>query len=50
MAASLCELNIPNENAVMVSGIGCSSRFPFFVNSYGMHTLHGRARCRWPPG
>jgi 2-oxoglutarate ferredoxin oxidoreductase subunit beta len=27
----------------MVSGIGCSSRFPFFVNTYGMHTLHGRA-------
>mgnify|MGYP001095694996 CR=1 FL=1 len=43
VAASLCELNVPNENAVVVSGIGCSSRFPFFVNTYGMHTLHGRA-------
>ena len=43
VAASLCELGIPNENAVVVSGIGCSSRFPFFVNTYGMHTLHGRA-------
>jgi len=40
---ALRELGIANENAVVVSGIGCSSRFPFFVNTYGMHTLHGRA-------
>jgi len=43
VAAALCELGVPNENAVVVSGIGCSSRFPFFMNTYGLHTLHGRA-------
>lgn len=43
VAASLCRLGVPNEDAVVVSGIGCSSRFPFFMNTYGLHTLHGRA-------
>jgi len=37
------ELNIPRENIVFVSGIGCSSRFPYYMNTYGMHTIHGRA-------
>ena len=37
------ELNIPKENIVFVSGIGCSSRFPYYMNTYGMHTIHGRA-------
>ncbi|MEO5349500.1 MAG: thiamine pyrophosphate-dependent enzyme [Magnetococcus sp. YQC-3] len=37
------EMRIPQEQAVLVSGIGCSSRFPFFVNLFGFHTLHGRA-------
>ena len=37
------ELQIPRENLVIVSGIGCSSRFPYYVNSYGFHTIHGRA-------
>lgn len=37
------ELNWANEEIVVVSGIGCASRFPFFINSYGFHTLHGRA-------
>ncbi|MCZ7648695.1 MAG: 2-oxoacid:ferredoxin oxidoreductase subunit beta [Planctomycetota bacterium] len=36
-------LGIPRENFVMVSGIGCSSRFPYYVNTYGFHTIHGRA-------
>lgn len=36
-------LGIPQENFVFVSGIGCSSRFPYYINSYGMHTIHGRA-------
>lgn len=36
-------LGIPRENFVFVSGIGCSSRFPYYVNTYGMHTVHGRA-------
>ncbi len=43
VAAALCEQCVPYEDAVIVSGIGCSSRFPFFMNAYGMHTLHGRA-------
>ena len=43
LTTALRQLGIANENAVVVSGIGCSSRFPFFVNTYGMHTLHGRA-------
>ena len=37
------ELGIPRENIVFVSGIGCSSRFPYYMNTYGMHTIHGRA-------
>src|SRR5215207_8601134 len=36
-------LNIPRENIVIVSGIGCSSRFPYYMNVYGMHSIHGRA-------
>jgi len=36
-------LGIPRENFVFVSGIGCSSRFPYYVNTYGLHTIHGRA-------
>ncbi len=36
-------LGIPRENIVMVSGIGCSSRFPYYMNTYGMHSIHGRA-------
>lgn len=37
------ELGIPRENFVVVSGIGCSSRFPYYMNTYGFHTIHGRA-------
>jgi 2-oxoglutarate/2-oxoacid ferredoxin oxidoreductase subunit beta len=37
------ELGIKKENTVIVSGIGCSSRFPYYVDSYGMHSIHGRA-------
>lgn len=43
LTGALKELDIPNKDTVVVSGIGCSSRFPFFVNTYGVHTLHGRA-------
>ncbi len=39
----LPELGIPKEKFVMVSGIGCSSRFPYYMNTYGMHSIHGRA-------
>ena len=34
---------MPRENVVVISGIGCSSRLPYYVNSYGMHSIHGRA-------
>jgi 2-oxoglutarate ferredoxin oxidoreductase subunit beta len=37
------ELGIAPENTVFVSGIGCSSRFPYYMNTYGMHSIHGRA-------
>jgi 2-oxoglutarate ferredoxin oxidoreductase subunit beta len=37
------ELGIERENTVFVSGIGCSSRFPYYMNTYGFHTIHGRA-------
>lgn len=37
------DLGIPRENIVFVSGIGCSSRFPYYMNTYGFHTIHGRA-------
>jgi 2-oxoglutarate/2-oxoacid ferredoxin oxidoreductase subunit beta len=37
------ELGIPREKIVWVSGIGCSSRFPYYMNTYGFHTIHGRA-------
>src|SRR3981189_2934767 len=40
---ALVELQIPNHNVVTISGIGCSSNFPGYINTYGMHTLHGRA-------
>ncbi|MGB9625878.1 MAG: thiamine pyrophosphate-dependent enzyme, partial [Phycisphaerae bacterium] len=36
-------LGIPRENFVFISGIGCSSRLPYYINTYGMHTIHGRA-------
>ncbi len=39
----LAELGIPHENQCFISGIGCSSRFPYYVNSYGVHGIHGRA-------
>jgi 2-oxoglutarate ferredoxin oxidoreductase subunit beta len=40
---TLPEFNIPREKYVFVSGIGCSSRFPYYMNTYGFHTIHGRA-------
>lgn len=36
-------LGVSRENTVVVSGIGCSSRFPYYMNTYGLHTIHGRA-------
>jgi 2-oxoglutarate ferredoxin oxidoreductase subunit beta len=43
MQKFLAELDTPRENQVVISGIGCSSRFPYYMNTYGFHTLHGRA-------
>lgn len=43
MQKLLPTLGIPRERFVMISGIGCSSRFPYYVNTYGFHTIHGRA-------
>jgi 2-oxoglutarate ferredoxin oxidoreductase subunit beta len=37
------ELGLARENTVFVSGIGCSSRFPYYMNTYGVHSIHGRA-------
>jgi 2-oxoglutarate ferredoxin oxidoreductase subunit beta len=37
------ELGVAREDVVFVSGIGCSSRFPYYMNTYGFHTIHGRA-------
>lgn len=37
------ELDIPRENIVFISGIGCSSRFPYYMETFGMHSIHGRA-------
>ncbi|HVL80612.1 MAG TPA: 2-oxoacid:ferredoxin oxidoreductase subunit beta [Actinomycetota bacterium] len=37
------ELQIPKEKTVFISGIGCSSRFPYYMNTYGFHSIHGRA-------
>jgi 2-oxoglutarate ferredoxin oxidoreductase subunit beta len=41
--AFLPELGIPRENICFISGIGCSSRFPYYLTTYGMHSIHGRA-------
>jgi 2-oxoglutarate ferredoxin oxidoreductase subunit beta len=43
MQAFLPELGLKRENIVFVSGIGCSSRFPYYMNTYGVHSIHGRA-------
>ena len=43
MQKTLADLGATTENTVFVSGIGCSSRFPYYMNSYGFHTIHGRA-------
>src|SRR6476646_124556 len=43
MKKVLPTLGIPPEKTVFISGIGCSSRFPYYVNTYGIHSIHGRA-------
>lgn len=43
MQSTLAKNNFPKENYAFISGIGCSSRFPYYMNTYGFHTIHGRA-------
>ncbi len=43
MQRTLAKFSVPREKYVFVSGIGCSSRFPYYMNTYGFHTIHGRA-------
>ena len=43
MKKVLPEIGVPREKVVFISGIGCASRFPYYINSYGFHTIHGRA-------
>ncbi|MCF8273771.1 MAG: 2-oxoacid:ferredoxin oxidoreductase subunit beta [Flavobacteriaceae bacterium] len=43
MQKALPEMGVKKEEVVFVSGIGCSSRFPYYMNTYGMHSIHGRA-------
>ncbi len=43
MKKALAPLGVPREKLVFVSGIGCSSRFPYYMNTYGFHSIHGRA-------
>ena len=43
MQRTLPEMGVQRHNTVFVSGIGCSSRFPYYMNTYGFHTIHGRA-------
>ena len=43
LQSTLAEANISKEDTVFVSGIGCSSRFPYYMDTYGIHSIHGRA-------
>ena len=43
MQKALPEMGLKKEDVVFISGIGCSSRFPYYMNTYGMHSIHGRA-------
>src|SRR5690242_16784540 len=43
MKKALTSVGVPREKLVFVSGIGCSSRFPYYMNTFGFHTIHGRA-------
>ncbi len=43
MQSFMPELGIARENTVFVSGIGCAARFPYYMNTYGLHSIHGRA-------
>ena len=40
------ELGVPKENIVFISGIGCSSRFPYYMDTYGIHSIDGAGDCQ----
>ena len=40
---TLADMNVSRANTVFVSGIGCAARFPYYMSTYGFHTIHGRA-------
>ncbi|WP_423127312.1 2-oxoacid:ferredoxin oxidoreductase subunit beta [Gaoshiqia sp. Z1-71] len=40
---AMAEMNVPHEKFAVISGIGCSSRFPYYMSTYGFHSIHGRA-------
>ncbi|HZL08800.1 MAG TPA: 2-oxoacid:ferredoxin oxidoreductase subunit beta [Prolixibacteraceae bacterium] len=40
---TMADMDIPHKDFAVISGIGCSSRFPYYMNTYGFHTIHGRA-------
>ena len=46
MKKMLPSMGVPREKIVFISGIGCSSRFPYYMNTYGIHSIHGRAPAR----
>ena len=43
LSGTLASLGVPKENFLIISGIGCSSRFPYYLDAFGFHTIHGRA-------
>ncbi len=43
MQLELADIGVRPENLVFVSGIGCAARFPYYMNTYGLHSIHGRA-------
>src|SRR5437867_1878764 len=43
MKKTLAGLGLPRERTVLISGIGCAGRFPYYLSTYGFHTVHGRA-------
>src|SRR6266508_640577 len=45
LPSSMPELDVPKENIVFVSGSGCAARFPYYRETYGIHSIHGRARA-----
>jgi 2-oxoglutarate ferredoxin oxidoreductase subunit beta len=45
LVKTMAELGVPPHETVIISGIGCSSRLPYYTNTYGFHTIHGRGAC-----